>query len=388
MDLRVERLASGGDGVAHTPDGLTVFIPFTAPGDQVRVKFLERRSRFARAEVLELIEPGPDRTDPLCPAFGRCGGCAWQHISYPDQLRAKEQILIDALRRIGCFERLPAIRVIPSPGAYGYRTRTRVQFSGGRFGYRERRSHRILPIERCPVLVPPLEERLIHSFDQEEAHPPKGNQAWQWVANAEGDVLGQEISSTPENFSGERISFDLAGDKFHVSPHTFLQANIGLYTALHQIVLDWVGKGQHLLELYAGAGFFTLALSQCFDELDVVESSKGSIADLEFNLSIARDPLVRIHATRVEEFLKRSDFLRPDVVLLDPPRAGLATPTPRALASMKPERIVYLSCDAATFARDLKRFDEQGYKINRLAMLDLFPQTPHVESLAELTAIG
>src|SRR5215475_13460392 len=177
-EIRIESLAAGGDGVGHLSDGRAVFVPFTAPGDRVRVRVVEARGRFARARVEELLEPGPARAEPACPAFGSCGGCAWQHVAYPAQLEAKRAILADALRRIGGIDAGALEPCVASPAEYGYRGRTRVLVESGRVGYRRRRSHALCAVSRCPVLVPALDERL-HALAHD---PPPEDGEWELVA--------------------------------------------------------------------------------------------------------------------------------------------------------------------------------------------------------------
>ncbi|MEE8385702.1 MAG: TRAM domain-containing protein, partial [Dehalococcoidia bacterium] len=160
VESRVESLAAGGEGVARMPDGRALFVPFSAPGDRVRVRLSEVHKRHARGEIEQLLQPGPGRSQPRCPAFGICGGCAWQHLDHSVQIEAKGRILRDALNRIGHLSPPGPIEITPSPAAYGYRNRARVLVEGDQVGYRRRRSNQLCAVSRCPVLQEPVEEGL------------------------------------------------------------------------------------------------------------------------------------------------------------------------------------------------------------------------------------
>jgi 23S rRNA (uracil1939-C5)-methyltransferase len=354
-----------------------VFVPFTAPGDLVRVKVHDERRHFARARVQHLIEPGPARTDPVCAVFGTCGGCAWQHITYPAQLEAKRQILADALSRIGGLDGIAPVRVVPSPADYGYRGRTRLRVHGRRVGYRRRRSHALCPVTRCPVLVPELERRLAALA----ADPPV--RSGQVELAAAGDV-GRTVSLP--DAAGEPLWHELSAGRMRVSPGVFFQSNALLMDALCTAVVDAAGTGERAIEFFAGAGFFTLGLAPHFASLVAVESNPAAVADLEHNLGEARIVNVKVICARLERVLEHGAFRAepPDLIVLDPPRTGLEEGGAEAIAELGAGRIVYLSCEPATLARDLALMVRCGYEPRPLLAFDLFPQTPHVEALAVL----
>jgi 23S rRNA (uracil1939-C5)-methyltransferase len=382
LELEIERLAAGGDGVGHAPDGRVVFVPDVAPGDRVRVRLVSERARFAHARVEALLEPGPSRTDPLCPVFGSCGGCAWQQVAYPAQLEAKAAILADALRRLGGLS-LPALPpVVPSPAPYAYRGRARVLAAGGRVGFRRRRSHAVCATRRCPILVPDLDAALARLAD----HPPRSDGEWELVAGAKGRVralpLGRE--------RGEALEIELSGDRLRVSPGVFVQSNALLLGELAEAVHQAAGSGERAFELYAGAGFFTLGLARRFARVVAVEGSRAAAADLRHNLRAAALPGVEVVECAVERALAAPGRLpeRADAAVLDPPRRGLPPGGADALARLAPARLAMLSCDPATLARDLAALVARGYRLGALRGFDLFPQTPHVEALAVLERDG
>jgi len=374
-ELRIESLAAGGDGVAHLPDGRVVFVPFTAPGDLVRVRLVESRARFARARVEELLEGGPARAVPVCQAFGSCGGCAWQHVDYAAQLEAKRAILRDAIRRIGGQD-VPSLGpVLPSPSEYAYRGRTRVRVEGGSVGYLRRRSHALCAVSRCPVLVPALDRRL-HEL---AAHPPQPEGEWE-LASGSGEVRAAPLGAS----GAPRIRLEVGGHRIGVSIGVFAQSNALMLDTLATRVAERAGRGVLAVELYAGAGLLTIGLAARFDRVVAVEGDPAAVADLRANLAEAGQGRVEILAESVERALSELADRRPDALVLDPPRSGLARGSVDALAAVRAERIVYLSCDPATLARDLAELCARGYALRSVEGIDLFPQTPHVEALATL----
>ena len=375
VELRIDELAAGGDGVGRGPDGRVVFVPFTAPGDFVRVRVTESRARFARARVESLLESGPQRSDPVCPVFGSCGGCAWQHVAYSAQLAAKARILEDALRRLGGLAPPARVEVMASPSPYGYRSRTRVLVQAGRVGYRRRRSHAVCATTRCPVLLPVLDEKL-----RELAQgPPPGDGEWE-LAWGDGQARAVPLAEPGR----EQVAMEVAGERIGISPGVFAQSNALLLPALAARLLALAGSGARALELYAGAGCFTLPLARRFERLIALESSPDAVRDLRANLQAAGIGNVAVLGETLERALARGglDALAPEVLVLDPPRAGLPEGGVETLARLAPARVVYLSCDPATLARDLAGFAARGYALRSLEGFDLFPQTPHIEALA------
>jgi 23S rRNA (uracil1939-C5)-methyltransferase len=375
--LRIDALAAGGDAVGRAPDGRVVFVPFAAPGDRVSVRICQEHARFLRGRVEKLLEPGGARSDPLCPVFGSCGGCAWQHVRYEVQREAKSKILGDALVRIGGFEPGSPIPVVASPSRYAYRGRTRVRVEAGRVGYRRRGSHALCPVSSCPVLVPELDARL----GGLSMRPPRRDGEWE-LAFGSGRVRAVPLGG----WGGERLFLEVGGERIGFSPGVFAQSNALLLGTLVERVAASAGSGAIALELFAGAGFLTLWLARRFGRVVALEASAAAARDLRANLRGADLGGVEVHERRVESSDSLIRRLVPDVVVLDPPRAGLPAGTVAALADVAARRIVYLSCDPATLARDLAGFRERGYRLRSLEGFDLFPQTPHVEALAVLEA--
>jgi 23S rRNA (uracil1939-C5)-methyltransferase len=363
--------------VGRAPDGRVVFVPFTAPGDRVRVQVQERHARFVRARIDTLLEPGPARTDPLCPVFGSCGGCAWQHVAYSAQLEAKAKILADAFSRIGGLALPAPPQIVPAPRPYGYRSRARVLVQRGRVGFRRRRSSAVCATSRCPVLVPELDAKLSGLA----ARP--GGRAGEWELAAGS---GAARASRLPGRRGRRVTLVVGPDRIGVSPGVFAQANADLLGPLAEAVTAAAGRGRLALELFAGAGFLTLGLARSFERVVALEGSVAAVRDLRANLRVAKVLNTEVHAERLESALRRGVFddLTPDVLVLDPPRVGLSSEAARSLAGLGSHRVVYLSCDPATLARDAALFVDRGYALRDVVGFDLLPQTFHVEALAVL----
>ncbi len=376
LELEIEGLAAGGDGVAHAPDGRVVFVPFSAPGDRALVELVEERSRFARGQLERLLEASPFRTQPLCGVYGECGGCTWQHLDYEIQVRAKAEILGDALQRVGGLEAPGPVEVTASPSPWGYRSRSRVLAKEGEVGFRRRRSHEICATSRCPVLVPALDQALATLA----AKHPEDPEEWELVAGVDGTTrttpLRRPLPESP------RLEIPVGGERLEFSPGVFVQGNALLHDALAAAVHEAAGRGSLAVELFCGAGFFTLGLARRFARVVAVESEGRAVADLHANVQSAGLRNVEIRGGRAERLLPI--LPRADALLVDPPRTGLPSDCVDTLCDSPPARLVYVSCDPATLARDLRRLVDAGFRLEGLRGFDLFPQTPHVEAVATL----
>jgi 23S rRNA (uracil1939-C5)-methyltransferase len=337
------------------------FVPLSAPGDRVLVRTVEAHRRYLHASLVEVVAPGPCRVEPVCPVFGCCGGCAWQHIRYRDQLEAKRSILEDALTRIAKLEEVPQrIEMRASPAVYGYRSRARVLVDTEGVGFRRRRSREVCATDRCPILVPRLEAAL--AALARGARVPRGE--WELAAGDAGEI--SILAPDGRQLEEERTWIRSGPDRIGISAGAFAQANAALRTELAEAVHEAAGAGEILLELFAGSGFLTLGLARRFRRVIALESNPRAVRDPPVEHALRRAPLAA---------------LRPDVVLVDPPRSGLPR---RITEEIDAARLVYLSCDPATLARDLSALAERGFRLVRVTGFDLFPQTAHVEALAVL----
>jgi 23S rRNA (uracil1939-C5)-methyltransferase len=378
--VAVERLAAGGEGIAHAADGRVVFVPASAPGDRARVRVVETHAKWLRAELLEVEAPGPGRVEPRCPLVGRCGGCAWQHLDYATQREAKAAILRDALERIGGLRLPGGVEVVASP-PFAYRGRARIGTARGVVGYRRLRSHTLEPTAACPVLVPALEEALAKLA----ASPPARDGEIELAAGEDGSVRAWGPGGL---LLGDAELAIAAGERhISVSPGVFFQGNARLRRTLLDAVLAAAGRGERALELCSGAGFFTLGLAARFAELVGVESSGPAVRDLRRNLAAAGVANVRIEEAPLERLAECASLraFAPEAIVVDPPRTGLGPEAVEAIAAFGAVRLVYVSCAPPTLARDLAAFAKRGLRLASVRGFDLFPQTPHVEALAVLT---
>jgi 23S rRNA (uracil1939-C5)-methyltransferase len=353
LELAIEALAAGGDGVGRL-DGLAVFVPLAAPGDRLRVRITQARPRFARAEIVELLSPGPARRSAPCPYYGRCGGCTWLHLDESAQLSARVAIARAALERIAHRAALPEIEVVASPRALGYRARARLAFERSRIGFRARGSHEVVDVARCAVLDLATQAEL----DLARTTPPAGK----------GEL----------EISGVGPTVELAGRSLEIAKGAFFQANRSLWERWQAAVLELCGRGAVAVELYCGVGFYTVGLCERFARVVAVERSPAGAA------SAARNAPAEVVTAAGEEWAPRAlARTRPELVLLNPPRTGCHNSVSDAIRDCGARRLVYVSCEPATLARDLARIGAR-FRIARLVLLDALPQTHHVELVVAL----
>jgi 23S rRNA (uracil1939-C5)-methyltransferase len=411
LRLKIERLAFGGRGVARA-HGRVVFVEGGIPGDVVEAEIARERKGFAEARVVSLVEPSGLRVSPSCPYFGSCGGCQLQHASYDLQLRYKDETLRESLRRIGGVGEYAALSPVPSMLQYGYRTRVTLSVwiteKGCRVGFHEAGSTRMIPIDACPIAAPPVDrairriskslmaysmsaplERIYVATDGERAYvtlvpgwrvDPRG-------LNPLRDHLRRfpetECTSTIRDESTFEVTF--LGIRYLLTPSTFMQANPFINERMIETVKEWAALrgGERVLDLYAGAGNISLQLAGVAGSVTGVEVSRravslavrsaeaNGISNAAFLAEDAEGFCLRA-ATRGETY---------DVLVLDPPREG-AKALIGSLVALKPVRVVYVSCNPTTLARDVKLICASGYRLARARAFDMFPQTYHVEAVA------
>ncbi|MGO9125345.1 MAG: 23S rRNA (uracil(1939)-C(5))-methyltransferase RlmD [Terriglobales bacterium] len=427
MQLTIEKLVYGGDGLARLPAdehgrGKAAFLPFVLEGETVEASLLEQKRGFARARADKILHASPLRTVPKCPYFGECGGCHYQHTGYAHQLEIKTAILKENLRRIAKLELATDVILHPSP-EWNYRNRSRVQVRTEpqfALGYYKFNSRQMLPVEQCPISSPLINRAIAVLWQIGRAGKMEpGIQEIEFFANAEDSGLllqlhasdirrqaaiqiAEEIRSAlpeatgvsvlrgrPEQHSEPELIVDLGAGNlvyktqrapYRVSHGAFFQVNRHLVDELVGTVTEGL-SGDVALDLYAGVGLFSAVLARSFAQVMAVESSPTSRLDLVHN----SPSNVRTVATTTEQFLESvADKLRPNFVVVDPPRTGLGETVVRRLAGLGAGRMVYVSCDPATLSRDLAGLLGAGYHIQQAHVVDLFPQTYHLESVFHL----
>lgn len=381
LDVKIEKIVPGGYGLAFA-EGLTVFVALAAAGDHLRVRVREKKGKVAFAEIVEILKPSDERQpQPPCEYFGRCGGCDFQQLNYAAQLRAKVEIIRDCLRRIGKINYEREIPIAASPDELHYRARAQwhVDSRKARIGYFKRYSHEIIDVETCPILAAPLQTALTGFRANLNFR-----ELWAETVEIETATNGADVSvySTELIEPTDEIVFTAAGERYRFNAESFFQGNLFLIEELIRLATGGAA-GASALDLYCGVGLFTLPLARRFEKVTGVEASEKAIDFARKNAESARLVNTDFVSGAVGEFLTENDLPTADFVLLDPPRAGAEKETVEALLKIKPAQISYVSCDPATFARDLRRLTEL-YEIDTLAALDLFPQTHHVETVARL----
>ena len=391
-EIRVEKLVYGGDALARL-DGRIILTPFLLPGEIARVETSPYRSGLLTGKVAKRLSDHPERAEPRCPYFGRCGGCQYQHARYPYQLDQKREILREVIRRIGHFEAPDDIEII-SGYEWEYRNRSQFHFIGGELGYLEARSHRLCPVYSCPISSPRVNEVLAALQEmRQDRRFPRFVQSLEVFTNetdaqlnvrAERPVAKRFFEWAAERIPGlvkSSLDYPVGRYVYRVGHKSFFQVNRFLIEDLVRVVLPDTG-GELALDLYAGVGLFTLPLTERFGSVLAVESGAGAVRDLLFNADRAGVP-VQAAQSDVGQFLAAYDR-RPDFVVADPPRGGLGKQVVSELLRLKPPRLTIVSCDPSTLARDLAPLLQGGYSLQKLTLVDLFPQTFHIESVAQL----
>jgi 23S rRNA (uracil1939-C5)-methyltransferase len=391
FDVTVEKLVYGGDGLGRL-EGRVVLAPYVLPGERIRAEAAQEKPGLVRARTLEVLEAAPGRVPPPCAYFGRCGGCHYQHAPYELQLAAKRSILVEELRRLGKIEPPGEIEVIAGE-PWGYRNRALFHIEDRRLGYREARSHKLCAIDRCPISSPQVNETIaaLNQMLRDSRWPPFLH-SLEIFTDEEQVQLNIVDTARPVarrffDWCAEKIPGLVAGaldyrGRFRVGANSFFQVNRFLVDRLVTAAVEGA-QGETALDLYAGVGLFAIALAGTFHEVVAVESGSTAVHDLQFNAERAGLTNLRAERNTTEAYLETLERV-PDFVLLDPPRAGLGKIVVQRLSELRPPNVIMVSCDPATLARDLAGLLAAGYRIERMALVDLFPQTYHLETVVRL----
>jgi 23S rRNA (uracil1939-C5)-methyltransferase len=432
MKLQIEKAVYGGAGLAHQTEGAdegkTVFVPFTLPGEVIEARVLEQKKTFGEASLIKVLKASKNRIQPTCAHFGECGGCQYQHAAYPAQLSMKSAILLETLQRAG-LTALPTITTHTGE-PWGYRNRTRFRISelneAIQFGYNRRGSNDFLPVHECPISAPllvhaaqsllriavenPAVARWLRSATEVEfftTDDEKKLQMTLFVSTQQSGFsafcerlkqlvpelagAGVSILATKEpqqrakkvqplaSWGADGLAYTAAGEKYWVSRGGFFQVNRFLIDKFVQLVTD--GRhGSLAWDLYAGVGLFSRALAGAFQQVVAVEAAAGDLTNS------FKGPGRRALQTTTVDFLRGAVVQRdrPDLIVMDPPRAGVGAEVCSLLARVAAPEIIYVSCDPVTLARDLRSLTQSGYTIAELHLVDMFPQTFHLETIAVL----
>ena len=403
FDLQLEKYTYGGDAMGRLPDGRAVFIPSGLPGEKVRVRLTEEKKNFARGEIIEILEPSPERIHARCKHFGECGGCHYQHMPYEKQLEIKTDILRDQLMRIGKIENPPIQPMIACPNPWNYRNH--LQFSvneNGKLGFQASNSNRIVPITECHLPEAPIND----FWKQLDLEPQTGTERVALRAGQDGELLLVLESGMPEPpeleieaglsithihegstvviAGNDHITIRVLDRDFKVSAASFFQVNTIMAGKMvdHLITQLPITESSILLDVFCGVGLFSAFFAPKCGQVIGVESSSSACEDFTVNLD--KFDNVDLYEGTAEDVLPGlvGRIANPPYVIVDPPRAGLERHALDTIVQLEPQIIAYVSCDPSTLARDAARLISGGYRLKDVMPFDLFPQTYHIESIS------
>lgn len=407
FNIQIEKLTYGGDAMGRLPDGRAVFIPLGLPNERVRVRLTEEKRGFARGELIKILEPSKDRINPKCKHFGACGGCHYQNLPYEKQLEAKTEILRDQLTRIGKIENPPVRLMVPCPNTWNYRNHVQFHLTeGGKLGFvdltpspNKRRGEHVMPISECYLPEPSINTL----WPLLEFEPNTNIERVSLRSGKDEDIMLVLESDSPETpeleiEAGISVAHVYEGDTaiivgddhsiirildrdFRVSAASFFQVNTVMAEKMVEHILAKlpISQSTELLDVYCGAGLFSAFLAPKCKCLIGIESSPFACEDFAVNLDGFDN--VELYEGTAEDVIPHLEA-KPDIVLLDPPRAGVERHTLDGILRLEPHVVAYVSCDPSTLARDAKRLVEAGYQLIQVTPFDLFPQTYHIESIS------
>jgi len=406
ITLTLEKMAHGGEALGYH-DGKAIFVGYAIPGERVVVEITEEKKSWARGRLVDVLEPSPERVSPLCPYFGRCGGCQWQHINYEAQLRFKREVLADQLARIGKLEGVEVRPPLPSPWPWHYRNSVRfIVTPEGMLAFQALRSRETVLIEECYILHPLVEEVLeamelemprlhhilvkvgVNTGEQLLILETGSKEAPQMELDIPVSCVLLPPSGPPLILAGnDHITEEVAGRPYRISALSFFQANTPQAEKLVELVAEFLDPGgeEALLDGYCGVGLFGLALA----------GKVGKVIGVEINPFAVNDALINAEKQGVENavFIEGAmEEVLPgleediDLAVIDPPRTGVEEGALQQLIRLHPRKIAYVSCDPATLARDLAALVKGGYEVEVVQPVDMFPQTFHIESVSLIVA--
>ena len=380
IETSIEAVAFGGSGVGRV-GGMVIFVPFTAAGDIIKAKIVEVKRNYCVGEIREIITPSPDRVSPVCPHFSICGGCQYQHMSYESQLKTKEMQVAESFERIGEIASPPVRAVIPSPQAFNYRGKAEFHCIPGvdgqlNLGFMDTGGGRLVDIQRCDIVDDSINMeygRLRETLTSGKISSRRGRY-----------ILWSETAYPPEKY----ITRNAGGKELRVANSGFFQGNIYLVDRLIERVIDMCNlkESDAVLDCYCGCGLFSLFIAPRVRKVTGMEIDGSAVECATYNAGKYSIINTDFHKGNVKDILGSfiREGARADIVLVDPPRTGCSRKTLSGLAGLKPERIIYISCNPATQARDIRRLIDMGFRLEELQPIDMFPQTKHIEVIASL----
>ena len=408
VQLRIIKMVQGGDGMARLPDGRVCFVQGALPGELCEVVLTFQKKDFTRGRVVRVVEPSLDRVVPKCPLYGKCGGCSLQHLDGQKQAEYMAQVERENFRRLAHAE-LPEDFVIHTGNPWGYRNRARVvphfarsgECSG--FAFREQESNALIPFGNCPVLTPALNAflqgpaRKIFASGTLSRRPARpGDVSLNVFDNGKGEVSYYYRGMPGEEFEKKAVSVvEIEGRKIESDASVFFQSNLGLLPELVKSVRRAVDEGlsngnacnDWLIDLFSGVGFFAALLQDKFKRVTTVERDEGCLKHAEKNLSVIGPAATSVEnvSAPAEEWLADHVVDIPATLIVDPPRTGLPGEALDAIVRSSVKRLIYVSCDPVTLARDYAKLAASGFGLERAEGFAFYPQTPHLEMLFVLS---
>ncbi len=385
MEVQIESLAFGGDGVARA-EGLVIFVPGVLPGESVSIEIKEKKSNFARGKALKVLQPSDDRIPSPCPYFLACGGCQYLHVKYDAQLEAKKRQVEDLLRRVGKVE-FPTVQTVPCPEPFYYRNRIKLHVlrkdKAIQVGFIHASGHGVVPIDQCIISAPAINAALPAVRDQLKKSQAAKTMSLRSTLDGKVDVWTENLPISKENTLKETIR-----DKVFEAPST---AFFQVHPAMTEMLVTEVERhlppaADVLIDAYCGVGLFSGMFGKRFKEIVGIEQDQSSVRWARKNMRQNGVEFSAFYEGKTERLIEKAlekTKNKSNVVILDPPRDGLDKDIPKFLCAARPEQIIYISCNPATLARDLGRLSPT-YKTASVTLVDMFPQTMHCEVVVNL----
>lgn len=384
IEIQLTGMAHLGEAIGKY-DGKVVFVPYGIPGETVRAKIVKDEGDYLRAEIIDVIEPSFFREEPPCKLFGMCGGCSFQHVAYSYQIKLKEIVVMEQLKRIGGFENPEEFTLLTVKAEPFYNYRNRADFSINRhrlLGFKIRGSHKFIHVEQCFL----MHQRINEILAMLQGKTPKrkthnvtiryGVNTGQWLVQPEMDT--EEIETGQKNYTEKLLEHE-----FVISAPSFFQVNTYQAEKLIETVLKYIDRDDRvIIDAYAGVGTFTVFLAKKADKVIAIEESLSAYKDAQINIKNFDN--ITYLCKKTEEALYENS-IDADAIVLDPPRVGCMKEVLEAISEKKIKKIIYVSCEPSTLARDLKYLREKGYKLIEVQPVDMFPQTYHIENVALMT---
>jgi len=383
LTIRIEKIAFGGEGVGRI-DNFVVFVPFAAPEEELEIEISKRKKKYARGKILKIVKASPWRVPPVCGYYKKCGGCCYQHISYEKQLAIKKQQIVESFMKIGRIAEPPVLEIVPSPASYSYRGKAQFHLikstRGPELGFLDISGRQLVNVRRCEIMAEAINAQ-IRRFPLAAVMAGKKDSRLTVWSDAQTGGAGEE----------GQIKRLVKGIEFRVPPEGFFQNNLFLTETLADEVcrLALADRLETLIDAYCGCGLFSILLAPSAKKVIGIELDEMAIKYAMLNAGTAHRTNIEFICSDVgEELLNKKNMLPPrgtiDLFILDPPRAGCQTSVLQALALLQPQRIIYVSCNPATQARDCRNLMKFGYNLVSLLPLDMFPQTQHMEVIGLL----